>query len=356
MIPTPEQAAARLRAILERGSVNLGGGADTERLMLMLTRSCELRCGYCLVQKREGAREMSRRDAKRALDLLMKSRRSKLELQLFGGEPTRSWAVLSWVVRYARLHPALAGRRMEIILTSNGVGLDASRIALLRRHRVTLLLSLDGDARAHKRFRQAHLLSDEAAYAAIDRAIDRLLASELSWFMNAVLPPAGAGEVMARYRWARSRGVARLQLNYAVGMRWRPRQEAAFLRGLVDVLRAHRADPGGLVLFNWRSACEPVMLSDDLIVDVDGAVYHDGAIFLERSFGALKGTYRRGHLDDLQDFDALRWSLATLYEVMLGTYAPGSLERQIIEENCRFGAAVDLAIGALRRPPADEPP
>ena len=36
MIPTPEQAAKRLNQILRRGSVNLGEGPGTERLMLML--------------------------------------------------------------------------------------------------------------------------------------------------------------------------------------------------------------------------------------------------------------------------------------------------------------------------------
>ena len=53
MIPTPAQAERRLHQILRRGSVNLGQGPNVERLMLMLTRSCELRCAYCLVQKRK---------------------------------------------------------------------------------------------------------------------------------------------------------------------------------------------------------------------------------------------------------------------------------------------------------------
>jgi hypothetical protein len=349
MIPTPEQTERRLAQILARGDVNLGGGAGRERLMLMLTRSCELRCGYCYVEKSETAPSMSIDTAKRAIDLVMSSLRPTLEIQLFGGEPTRRWDVLEKVLDHAYGHPRLAGRRLEVILTTNGIALDDERVKRLERWPVHVLFSLDGDSVVHRRFRNAHLLSDTDAYVAIDRAIDRLRASPVSWFMNAVLPPAAAGDVMARYEWARARGIPRLQLNYAVGMAWTPAQSTKFLTGLEDVLRAHHRDPGAMQLYNWRSDCEPVMLSDDLIVDVDGSVVHDGAIFLERAFGKLKDSYRRGHVDTLEAFDPLRWDLRTLYRVMTETYPEGSAERGIIAHNIRFGASVDLLIQSVAR-------
>lgn len=349
MIPSPEAVDRRLAEILVRGDVNLGAAADTERLMLMLTRSCELRCGYCFVQKTETGVEMSPAVARRAIDLLMSSRRSRLELQLFGGEPTRRWDVLEEVLRYAFGHPGLGRRRLTLVLTTNGVGLDAERVRRLQEWPVVVLFSLDGDAEAHRRFRGAHLLDDASVHARILAALDLLLASRLDWFMNCVLAPAASGEVGARYAWALARGVPRLQLNYAVGMRWSEGQTCRYLEGLEAVLRRHHADPGGVVLFNWRSDCEPVMLSDDLIVDVDGSVVHDGAVFLERAFGRLKETYARGHVDTLRDFDPLRWSLSRLYDTMVGTYPEGSLEREIIVHNIRLGAAVDLLVQDLSR-------
>jgi MoaA/NifB/PqqE/SkfB family radical SAM enzyme len=348
VIPTRAQSKLRLAEILARGSVNLGEGPDIERLMLMLTRSCELRCGYCFVQKIEGAQELSQADARRAVDLLMRSKRSRLELQLFGGEPTRSWPVLSDVIHYADAHPDRAGRVLEIVLTTNGLGLTAERIAVLESLPVMILFSLDGDARAHRRFRGAHLTDDDTAWTHVEAALERLKNSSVSWFMNSVIPPAAASEVYDRYVWAREQGVPRLQLNYAVGMRWKAKQEQAFLEGLVRVLRHHHENPDGILLFNWRSDCEPVMLSDDLIVDVDGTILHDGAIFLERAFAELKQTYRRGHLDTTELFDPLRWDLKTLFRVMAGSYPKGSDERRIIVQNCQLGAAVDWTIQTLR--------
>jgi sulfatase maturation enzyme AslB (radical SAM superfamily) len=349
VIPSPQQAQRRLAQILRRGSVNLGKGPGIERLMLMLTRSCELRCGYCLVDKQEDAPELSKRDARRGIDLLMRSGSLRLELQLFGGEPTRSWAVLSDAVRYATEHTDLKGRALEICLTTNGVGLTEAYLDFLAAHPVMLLFSLDGDAVAHRRFRPAHLCSDEEAYQRIVRTIGLLKAGEVPWFMNAVLPPAAAGACMDRYTWARDQGVKRLQLNYAVGMRWSQHQMDAYITSLIEVLRHHHAHPDEMLLFNWKSDCEPVMLSDDLIVDVGGEIYHDGAVFLERRFPALKESYCRGHLDGVEDFDPLRWPLSRLYEVMVESYPEGSEERDIVRDNCRFGAAIDLAIHALRR-------
>lgn len=349
MRPSEEQVEARLREILARGSVNLGARADTERLMLMLTRSCELRCGYCFVDKSETAPVMPAEVAKRAIDLLMRSRRSRLELQLFGGEPTRSWELLQTVLDYAFTHPGLGRRKLELILTTNGIGLDAARVRALERWPAVILLSLDGDQSTHRRFRNAHLMGDDEAYRAVNRAVDLLKDSSRQWFMNAVLPPAAAEDVVARYEWAVARGIPRLQLNYAVGMLWSEEQSESYLHGLSEVLRRHHRNPHGVVLFNWRSDCEPVMLSDDLIVDVDGSVMHDGAIFLERAFSRLKDSYARGHVDTLEAFDALRWDLATIHRVMTTTYPEGSVERGIIEHNIRFGARVDLMIQELSR-------
>lgn len=342
--PEPEAVEQRLAQILERGSTILGEKPNTERLMLMVTRSCELRCGYCFVQKTETGLEMTPEIARQGVDLIMASDRDKLEVQFFGGEPSRRWDVVSQTMRYAAEHPGRNGRRLQFVLTTNGAGLDEERVAFLEDYPVMVLFSLDGDERAHARFRQAHIGTDEEVYGRIERTRQLLADSGVAWFMNATMAPNGADEVYDRYHWARSMGVKRLQLNYSVGHYWRPEQERRYLEHIQRALYHHAAYPDGLHLFNWRSDCEPVMLSNDLIVDTDGSVLHDGAIFLERSLPVLKATYDRGHLDTLTEFDPLRWSLKELHDVMVDTYPEGSRERRAIVQNIRMGAAVDLVI------------
>lgn len=349
VVPTPSEVEQHLAGLLARGSVNLGANAGTERLMLMLTRSCDLRCSYCLVDKTETGRDMSRETARRAIDLLMRSERPKLELQVFGGEPMRRWDELHAAWRYALDHPGLRGRSLELILTTNGMHFDDENVRVLESLPVHVLFSLDGSAENHRRFRGAHLVGDDHAYAAILRGLDRLSRSKVRWFMHSVFPPAAVADAMDRYRWARERGIPKLQLAYAVGARWTEAQTTRWMEALVAILRDHHRDPGGMVLFNWRNGAEPLILSDDLTVDVDGTVLHDGAIFLERGFPQLKTAYRRGHVDTLDDFDSLRWSFAKLYAVLEETYADGTAERTILEQNVRLGAANDLLITRLTR-------
>ena len=132
----------------------------------MLTRSCELAAGTAW-STRWRVSESSREDARRAIDLLMQSARPRLELQFFGGEPTRCWPVLEDAVRYVSEHPERRGRKLEICLTTNGVGVtEEAQLDVLSQHPVMLMFSLDGSA-AFRRFRQAHLCSDEDAYAGI---------------------------------------------------------------------------------------------------------------------------------------------------------------------------------------------
>jgi hypothetical protein len=279
----------------------------------------------------------------------MRSERPRIELQVFGGEPTRRWDLVTAAYGYALRHPALRGRQLDLMLTTNGLHLDDEKIRVLEDLPVTILFSLDGNQENHRRFRGAHLVDDEHAYAAILRSLDRLGKSRARWFMHSVFPPAAAPDLHERYRWARERGIPRLQLAYAVGARWSATQIGAWVAGLEAVLRDHHREPGSLTLFNWRNGAEPLILSDDLTVDVDGTVLHDGGIFLERGFPALKAAYRRGHIDSLDEFDSLRWSFAKLCEVLRETYADGTAERTILEQNLRLGAANDLLVTRLTR-------
>ncbi|MDP2314664.1 MAG: radical SAM protein [Pseudomonadota bacterium] len=358
-LPSPAHIDRRLAQMLAADSARTGAG-KTARLMLMLTRSCELRCAYCFVALREDEYgtphddvrasggvlpgEIPRGDlsvatARRAVDRLMTSARPQLGLQLFGGEPSRRWDTLVAAVDHAATHPDRAGRALEILLTTNGLGLDAARLAELRGLPIVVQLSLDGWGAAN-RFRRPHLVPDDEAARRWSTIAETLSASGHRWFLNVTVPPAAAPEVLARYHEARAMGVPALQLNYATGMRWSPDTFYAWLGGLAAVLRHDAADPGPMALYNWQNGADPAPLCGDTICDVDGTLLQVGAIFHEKRFPALRAAYHHGHLDGAEPFDTHR---ATLADLWARTRAALSTEdAEVFHQGMRLGAGQDL--------------
>lgn len=361
LLPDEAQIETRLAQILRRDSANVGVGTDFDRLTIMLTRSCELRCAYCFVAVREDGYQrdadgthvdgaptgdLSPTDLRAAIDLLFASPRPRLGIQLFGGEPTRRADLLRLALSHALSHPERRGRRLEILLTSNGLGLDTELLPMLRTPELMLELSIDGDARGN-RFRRGHLVTTDDASAKLERTIEALRGSGVRWFVNATLPPAAASEVMERYRWARAIGAPALQLNYATGMAWSRAQLEAYLSGLQEVLLHHHSDPGSIAILNWQNGADPVPLCADVMVDVDGTILQMGGIFHEKRFPALRPAYLRGSLRDARSFVGLRIPLSELWTLTERTLSPD--DWAIFASNVRLGAAVDLVVHLTRR-------
>lgn len=371
-LPTPDQVDRRLRQMLAADSAQTGDAGRTARLMLMLTRSCELRCAYCFVALDEAHHgtehpghpsapadppagpvpgpppglptgDMSPATARRAIDLWMSSPKPRLGLQLFGGEPTRRWDTLLVALDHALGHPARAGRELELQLTTNGLGLTPERCDALVARGVVVQLSVDGIG-PDNRFRRPHLV-DEARHAALHTVAGTLSGRGVRWFLNVTVPPSAAGEVEARYRSAVALGAPGLQLNYATGMRWTEAQVEAWLRGLRATLLHDHLSPGALQLYNWHNAADPAPLCGDAIVDVDGTVLQVGGIFHERRFPALRPAYVHGHLDDLRDVRQARASLADLWARTRAALSPD--DAAIFLQGMRLGAAQDLVCRAV---------
>jgi hypothetical protein len=369
ILPSPEHVRKRLDQIIRRGSAHVGAAAEFDRLMVMLTRSCDLRCAYCqvglteegwsephagvadpvtfLAEPQNPRGDLAHATFRKAIDMLMGSTRPQLGMQMFGGEPTRNWEVMRDGLWYAWEHPERRGRPMEILFTTNGVNLTWERLTELKGLPVTVQFSLDGDEKG-SRFRRGHLLPHDQAVARMMAAVALLGRSGLRWFMNSTLPPAAAGEVVTRYQWAREAGVPALQINYATGLRWSEAQVETWLTGLQEMLLHHARDPGDLELFNWRNDADPVPLCGDIVVDVDGQLYQVGALFHEKRFPSLKHVYRRGHVDDGLAFTGLRYSLAKLWErTQEGLADPDDVAT--FEGNMMLGAATDLVVQFTRK-------
>lgn len=370
-LPTPQAIERHVEIMLERDSLNVGLEGQQDRLMFMMTRSCELRCSYCFVRLTEDGYgedfngkyhphnhpeptdptpvgDMPLSVSKQSIDWLLSSSRDRLGMQLFGGEPARRWDVLVETLRYVKEHPNRRGREVETLFTTNGVGLDASRLEEIKEFDVRVQFSLDGDSQA-SRFRRGHLVSQDEANLLTEQTIDALKDSGVWWFMNATLPPASAGEVLQRYQWALDRGVPALQINYVTGMKWTDAQLQEYLSGIQQMLLHHHHHPTNLQLFNWFNQADPVPLCGDIIVDVDGQIYQVGALFHEKRSPELKRAYRLGEVTDPNlPFTNTRLTLAELANRTRQALRNNPKHCDVFFNNVRLGAAVDLVVQQLK--------
>lgn len=100
-----------------------------EVLNLMITERCNLRCSYCYQKKKN--RTMTRRVAKKAIDLFLKNSKAKTKLvDIFGGEPLLCPELLEFVFSYA----LKADKEVGFLMITNGTILTPRAKAILERY------------------------------------------------------------------------------------------------------------------------------------------------------------------------------------------------------------------------------
>ncbi len=268
------------------------------RLVVIPTWQCELRCNYCYIPKQDG-RVMAEPTLSRAIDLLCSSERDALTLQFFGGEALLEWGLVQHAIAWGGEQARRRGKRLDFVLSSNGWSLDEEKLAWLARHPVKLELSLDGDRATQLRFRpgaKAGVDSYENGIAPRARAIE---GSGLAYDVIMVVHPETAGQLSANYRHIAGLGFRRIQVNPALGKRW-SKEHKALLASELHLLAGFLLENPDIVLVNAEHAPMPMRLNGEITVDWDGTVYAGNAFLHETE---NKQHFRRGHLDDLHNFD-----------------------------------------------------
>ncbi|MFA5316339.1 MAG: SPASM domain-containing protein [Dehalococcoidales bacterium] len=115
-------------------------------LELFLTHDCNFRCRYCFVGKKKKI-SMDFDTAKRAVDFIMSESRSPslISIVYFGGEPLLKYSLIRKVTLYAEKKAKERSKEIMFGMTTNGALIDKSKIMFCARHKIRLLLSVDGD-------------------------------------------------------------------------------------------------------------------------------------------------------------------------------------------------------------------
>ncbi|MBF0594797.1 MAG: radical SAM protein [Candidatus Omnitrophica bacterium] len=133
-------------------SLNANLFTDTSLHIAILTKRCNLRCTYCQAEGGASSQDMTLEVAGRVLKYLFDVANPSVVLEFQGGEPVLNWPVLEALVLNARKINTL-GKKLQIVLVTNMLLLDDTKMAFLAKHQVDVCSSLDGPKDIHDRHR-----------------------------------------------------------------------------------------------------------------------------------------------------------------------------------------------------------
>lgn len=120
--------------------------------IFVVSLRCEHSCHYCQVSRVSSDRtryDMSEETARRALDLVFRSRAPVLKIELQGGEPLLNFERVRQIIVDASARAANESRGVEFVVTSNLALIDDAMLDFFREHGVFLSTSIDGSAELH---------------------------------------------------------------------------------------------------------------------------------------------------------------------------------------------------------------
>lgn len=247
-------------------------------LSLVVTRRCNLECGYCPVDKRA----VDLDPAVAVAEVRAFATAGGSLVRLTGGEPTLHWAAVEAVLGEVERQRD-AGRSMRAELCTNGVALDATQVRWLDRDWIDVVISVDGPPGAQ-----------QASGRAAIPALEELLALRGLWVTQTIAPQQ-APRLLDHFLYLWEFGVRRFNLLPVFYIAWDTRALGVLEEGLAGVAEflAPRVATGEVRVRNLERIGAVPLYNDDTTVDADGEVYRTNLVLTDSVTAPLLDDLRR---------------------------------------------------------------
>ena len=143
------------------------------RISLLVTESCNLRCDYCFEPSRS-LKSMSWETGKKAIDFLLQNSKTKTNfMSFFGGEPLMKFELIRRLTDYAIERFAREGKTIGFSITTNGLLLRKKVLDFARTHAWSFVLSIDGNRETHDKHR--HFKTGQGSYDLLTENLPMIL-------------------------------------------------------------------------------------------------------------------------------------------------------------------------------------
>ncbi|MFA6217193.1 MAG: radical SAM protein [Candidatus Omnitrophota bacterium] len=315
-----------------------------ERLIVLLTHRCQLRCRYCRVKKYTDS--MDERVLRQSIDLLFTSNRRHIQLQFFGGEPLLRFDLIKKAVAYARsLKPAVK-KTVSFLLTTNGICLTKETIDYFSKHNFCVECSIDGEIQRQLKNRGHR--NENNYYDIVTKNFSALFDSTLPHYSISVFMPQDAGKLFESFKYLVKLGFKKLQANYALGVFWPDNAVATLFKETAKIARYLRKHKEIKFLNFSDERKEPVVLNAELTVDCNGEIFRETGICLEEDFKSMKKKFFVTDVKKAGNINLLSVSPLTNFYLLSRAYgAGGQGMRKIILNNINLGSQYSIFIKKL---------
>jgi uncharacterized protein len=125
-----------------------------KNMTLLISEDCNLACKYCYVKNGyyTGKSALMNSDiGKKSIDFLIMNSMDQADLfiSFFGGEPLINFKIIKRLVSYALEEGKKHSKHFHFSLTTNGVLLNDESLEFINKHKISVVISIDGDSYSH---------------------------------------------------------------------------------------------------------------------------------------------------------------------------------------------------------------
>ena len=238
-------SAAEARSLIYQVALELNRRLfpPVAKLELIHTEGCNLACTYCFEKDMLGVRKMRPEVMRAAIDLLFDYSGEETELNIvhFGGEPTLNFSAIRAATEYVEQQAARRGKSVRFDMTTNGVLMDEAMAEYCARHRIMVLLSIDGLAPTHDRFRRDR--RGNGSFAQAMRGF-QILKQTQGWIgVKMTVMPENSARLLEDVVGLYALGINQFVIGYATGITWPPEAMRVYTEQLTKVFQWYRESP-----------------------------------------------------------------------------------------------------------------
>lgn len=304
-------------------------------LLVIVTWSCNLNCTYCRVQKKN--LYISEDYLKKSIDLLLTSSHRELKLEFFGGEPLMiPFELIKKTILYGEKKANKIDRKIDFIVTTNGIFLDKEKIKFFKEHNVLLILSLDGLKKSHNINRPQ--IGNKDSYSLIIKNLPLIFKERLNCYCYTVISPKTVSRLYDNIAGLIKLGFKNIWMMLACGPLWKRNKQEMLRKNLHHISRIYPSmlKNKSIILLNLKNWLSPFRMNTELSVNIDGYLYSACLTYLIKDEKTRK-KYVIGHINNINtSIDELEKKRLTNEQAMEVIYRENKVYKRL-SSNIRVG-------------------